>query len=178
MVDLTSPAKLDIAAAEMLQRYQCPTPFHAVRTWFLGSIVSPAMHTSPMDAVGQLWGGALPAFESSQAANAFDAALVGGLWSRLTAHQDASKPFDLLAVTAAASDAGIRHLVSVRRQEIDGYIKGLFGGLEQVVLPAEGEEGVDQSHGSGLSGTRIGSILRTCSLKALGFGGALNFLSC
>ena len=36
------------------------------------------MHASPMDAVGQLWGGALPAFESSQAANAFDAALVNG----------------------------------------------------------------------------------------------------
>ncbi len=137
---MTSPAKLDTAAAEMLQRYQCPTPFHEVRTWFLGSIVSPAMHASPMDAVGQLWGGALPAFESSQAANAFDAALVGGLWSHLTAHQDASKPFDLLAVTAAASDAGIRHLVSVRRQEIDGYIKGLFGGLEQVVLPAAADQ--------------------------------------
>jgi hypothetical protein len=26
------------------------------------------------------------------------------------------------------------------------------------VLPAEGEEGVNQSHGSGLSGTRIGQF--------------------
>jgi hypothetical protein len=46
------------------------------------------------------------------------------------------------------------------------------------VLPAEGDEGVNQSHGSGLSGTRIGSILRSCSLKAMGFRGALIFLSC
>ena len=46
---------------------------------------------------------------------------------------------------------------------------------QQVVLPAEGEEGVDEGHGEGLSGTRIGLILRTSSLKALGFRGAFNF---
>jgi hypothetical protein len=46
------------------------------------------------------------------------------------------------------------------------------------VLPAEGEEGVNQSHGSGLSGTRFRTNLRTSSLKALGFRGAPNFSTC
>jgi hypothetical protein len=44
------------------------------------------------------------------------------------------------------------------------------------VLPAQGEEGFDQSHGSGLSGTRFRANLQTCSLKGLGFRGALNCL--
>jgi hypothetical protein len=37
------------------------------------------------------------------------------------------------------------------------------------VLPAEGEEGFDQSHGARLSGTRFRANLQTSSLKALGF---------
>jgi hypothetical protein len=43
------------------------------------------------------------------------------------------------------------------------------------VLPAQGEESFDQSHGSGLSGTRFRTNLRTSSLEALGFRGALNY---
>jgi hypothetical protein len=46
------------------------------------------------------------------------------------------------------------------------------------VLPAEGEESFDQSHGVELSGTRFRTNLRASSLKALVFRGAFNFLSC
>jgi hypothetical protein len=42
------------------------------------------------------------------------------------------------------------------------------------VLPAQGEEGFKQSHSARLSGTRFRANLRTSSLKALGFRGAIN----
>jgi hypothetical protein len=46
-------------------RYQCPVPFYALRTRFLGNIASPIMSASPLDAVKALWGGDLPEFNGS-----------------------------------------------------------------------------------------------------------------
>ena len=67
----------------LLDRYQCPVPFHAVRTLFLGNIASPILSASPLDTVKALWGGELPEFDSLGAINELLAVLVMGLWNRL-----------------------------------------------------------------------------------------------
>ena len=38
----------------MLKRYNCPVPFHTVRTLFLGSIASPSFNISPIQVVQSL----------------------------------------------------------------------------------------------------------------------------
>ncbi|NBT82548.1 MAG: hypothetical protein EBT56_13175 [Betaproteobacteria bacterium] len=55
----------------MLMRYNCPLPFHAVRTRFLGSIASPVLSMSPLAVVQSLWDGDQPVFETPEAANEF-----------------------------------------------------------------------------------------------------------
>ena len=38
----------------LLERYNCPVPFHEVRTRFLGNIATPVMSASPIKMVGKL----------------------------------------------------------------------------------------------------------------------------
>ena len=59
----------DAEVIAMLKRYRCPTPFHEVRTRFLGNIASPVLSASPMETIKQLWGGELPEFDSMDAVN-------------------------------------------------------------------------------------------------------------
>ena len=90
------PAATDDEVRALLVRYQCPVPFHAVRTRFLGNIATPAMQSAPMDTVAALWGGHMPVFESLDATNELIGALVMGLWNRLTRHQERTAPFRLI----------------------------------------------------------------------------------
>src|SRR5258707_15009250 len=80
----------------LLDRYNCPIPFHEVRTRFLGNIASPVMSASPIETVKGLWGGELPPLDDINAANELIGALVMGLWNRLTRHQERNAPFRLL----------------------------------------------------------------------------------
>ena len=67
MSTLSKPKVIGASDAEviaLLQRYKCPTPFHEVRTRFLGNIASPVIGASPIETVKQLWGGKLPEFVS------------------------------------------------------------------------------------------------------------------
>src|SRR5450755_3674842 len=91
----------------LLKRYQCPTPFHAVRTRFMGSIASPARDRSPVHAVRELWGGNLPPFDSMDNLNHLLHVLIDGLWNRLTVHQTASKPFKLTQVQVKPTREGV-----------------------------------------------------------------------
>ena len=51
------PPISDEAVRALLDWYQCPVPFHTVRTRFLGNIASPDMRASPMKGIAALWGG-------------------------------------------------------------------------------------------------------------------------
>ena len=126
----------------LLGRYACPVPFHEVRTRFLGSIATPVLGASPMKIVGELWGGELPEIASLAAANELVGVLVIGLWNRLTRHQERSAPFRLVRLKVAATVDGRAALALTRRQEIDGFIEGLFGGKEAVDLPERAHHGV------------------------------------
>jgi hypothetical protein len=119
----------------LLDRYSCPTPFHAVRTRFLGNIASPLMAASPLDQVKALWGGELPEFDDLEAVNELIGALVMGLWNRLTAHQDRKHPFRLTRFDVPETREGLEHIARVRREEIDGFVEGLFGSAEAIDLP-------------------------------------------
>lgn len=136
--EMTGASDAEVIA--LLKRYQCPMPFHAVRTRFLGNIASPDMGASPLETVKQLWGGELPQFDSPAAVNELIEALVAGLWNRLTAHQDRRNPFRLLRFEAAQTREGLKHFALVRRQELDGFIEGQFGPAEHMDLPERAHE--------------------------------------
>lgn len=137
-----NPATDDQAAIALLTRHHCPTPFHEVRAWFFGSIASPVMHVAPLQIVQSLWGGELPAMASERDANELLMVLINGLWNRLTTHQDPEHPFELWPTEVPVTRQGLRQLAQVRTQEIDGFIKGLFGPAEQLDLPQEANQAV------------------------------------
>ncbi len=111
----------------LLERYYCPVPFHAVRTRFLGNIASPSMGASPIEMVKSLWGRELPVFESLDAANELIGTLVMGLWNRLTRHQERSARFRLMRLEVTATREGMGQFGLLRREELDGFVEGLFG---------------------------------------------------
>lgn len=140
---LTPITATDDEVPALLNRYECPVPFHEVRTRFLGNVATPAMTASPIKMVEDLWGGELPAFDSIDAANELIGALVMGLWNRLTRHQDRDSPFRLTRIETVPTRAGLAAMALMRRQELDGFIHGLFGREEAVDLPERAHRGLD-----------------------------------
>ena len=125
------PTATDDHVRALLKRYNCPVPFHGVRTWFLGNIATPDLRASPMEMVKALWGGTLPPFDSLEATNELIGALVMGLWNRLTRHQERTAPFRLTRIEVPATREGMARLALMRREELDGFIEGLFGDREK-----------------------------------------------
>src|ERR1700737_2124352 len=119
----------------LLEHYRCPVPFHEVRARFLGNIATPAVGVSPIKMVERLWGGELPEFNSIDAANELIGALVMGLWNRLTRHQERSAPFRLTRIEVPATRDGMGKLALLRREELEGFVEGLFGEQESLDLP-------------------------------------------
>jgi hypothetical protein len=137
------PTASDEEVRALLARYSCPVPFHEVRTRFLGNIATPAMGVSPIKMVERLWSGELPEFGLIDAAKELIGALVMGLWNRLSRHQDRNAPFRLTRIKTEATREGLGALALMRRQELDGFIEGLFGAEEAVDLPERAHRGVD-----------------------------------
>ena len=107
-------------------------------------IASPVMSASPIKVVQDLWGGELPPFDTIEEANELIGALVTGLWNRLTRHQDRASPFRLMRVDTASTREGLAALALMRRQELGGFIEGLFGREEVVDLPSRAHRGLDE----------------------------------
>lgn len=127
----------------LLKKYNCPVPYHEVRTRFLGGMATPARTASAVHVVKGLWGGKLPAFESLEAANELIGALVNGLWNSLTRHQKRAEPFRLLRTPAELTRAGLAAYTLMRRQEIDGFVEGLFNGQDEIDLPEKASASLD-----------------------------------
>jgi hypothetical protein len=119
----------------LLRQYACPVPYHEVRTRFLGNIASPELSASPLQVVKNLWGGTLPEFESIEDLNRLIDALINGLWNALTIHQKRSEPFRLVKVPVEPSVENLARLALIRRQDLDGFVEGLFHGAEAIDLP-------------------------------------------
>ena len=127
----------------LLVRYACPVPFHEVRTRCLGNIASPGIGVSPIKMIASLWGGKLPEFDTKDAVNELIGALFMGLWNRLTKHQDRNAPFRMTRSSIAPTREGLATLALMRRQELDGFVEGLFGQEEVVDVPERALRGLD-----------------------------------
>ena len=137
------PTATDDQVRALLERHKCPVPFHEVRTRFLGNIATPDIGASPIKMVESLWGGKLPEFDTIDAANELIGALVMGLWNRLTRYQERSAPFRLARLDVAATREGLAALALIRRQELGGFVEGLFGAQESVDLPERAHLGLN-----------------------------------
>ena len=128
----------------LLVLYRCPVPFHVVRTRILGSIASPELDVSPIEVVKRLWGEDSP--ESKRAASLHELmeVLVKGLWNRLARHQERRVPFHLLRIDVPLDREGLGKLALVRREELEGFMEGLFGHKEELDLPERTYRALDQ----------------------------------
>jgi hypothetical protein len=129
------PAEDSQQVRDLLRRYACPVPYHEVRTRFLGNIATPKLSASPLNVTKGLWGGAFPEVESIEDLNRLIDALINGLWNALTIHQKRGEPFRLVKVPLEPSVTNLARLALVRRQELDGFVEGLFDGWGEIDLP-------------------------------------------
>lgn len=133
----------DGAIRALLKRYGCPVPYHRVRARFMGNIATPDMNASPMQEIGRVWNDDLPVFEDQKEAEAFFGTLLQGLWNGLSAHQKRSDPFKLARVkTTPASYEYLARLAGVRREELDGFIDGLFAGQDELDFPESAHKAI------------------------------------
>jgi hypothetical protein len=93
--------------------------------------------------VEALWGGALPALDNLDAVNELLGALMMGLWNRLTRHQEPSAPFRLTRQDTPASREGLAALARLRREELEGFIAGLYGDQEGIDVPERADKALD-----------------------------------
>ncbi len=126
----------------LLLRYCCPTPLHTVRTLLLGHIASPRLDVSPMATVAQAFGGELPEFASSDEVEELMRVLVHGLWNRLSEHQSARNPFRLPRFEVTPMRQALHDLARMRAQELKGFVDGLFGVEDEMLLPQKAHEAV------------------------------------
>ena len=141
---------------ELLQAFACPTPFHAVRTRFLANIATPRFDASPFEAIKALWNGDLPEFEDTDQANDLFSALLS-FWNHLTQHQSRSKPFRLVRQPSKGSPDDLKTLCQIRTEEIEGFVDGLFGTLEELDLPDRAVDGMEHL---GKINTMLHGVLR------------------
>ena len=127
------PSEQSIRA--MLERYACPVPYHEVRTRLLGNIASPLMGKSPLPIVQGLWGGEFPPFATLDDMNELIDLLINGLWNGLTKHQSRSAPFRLFGLNLEPTAENLGKFAQVRRQELEGFIEGIFSGEDHADLP-------------------------------------------
>jgi len=127
----------------LLERYACPLPYHQVRARFMGNIATPDMTVSPMQEIQRIWNNDLPVFESKSEAEEFFGVLLQALWNALSAHQKRTDPFKLARLaTAPANLEFLARFSRVRREEIEGFVDGLFVGKDEMDLPESAHKAV------------------------------------
>jgi hypothetical protein len=95
-----------------------------------------------MAPLAQAFGGELPEFASSDDVEEVMRVLVQGLWNRLSAHQSARHPFRLPRFEVTPTRQALHNLARVRAQELKGFVDGLFGTEDEMLLPQKAHEAV------------------------------------
>jgi len=127
----------------LLEQYACPISYHQFRARFMGNIATPVMTVSPVQEIQRIWDNELPIFESNSDAEEFFGVLMQGLWNGLSAHQKRTDPFKLARIaTAPASLEFLFKFARVRRQEIEGFVDGLFAGQDEIDLAESAHKAV------------------------------------
>jgi len=138
----TGPNVSDKDVQALLLRLRCPMPLHALRTLLLGNIASPRVDVSPMGPMAQAWGGQLPEFASAAEVEEVMQVIVHGLWNRLSEHQNSRTPFRLPRFEVAPTRTALLDLARMRAQELKGFVDGLFGTEDEMLLPQKAHEAV------------------------------------
>lgn len=128
-------APTEKAVRDLLDKYACPVPYHEVRTRFLGAIASPSLGNSPLPVVKALWGGEFPPFDSMDDLNNLIDVLINQLWNSLTKHNERTATFSLTRLNLEPSAENLARFAQVRRQELEGFVEGLFGDQDRIDLP-------------------------------------------
>jgi hypothetical protein len=95
-----------------------------------------------MAPLAQAWGGELPEFASADEAEEVMQVLVHGLWNRLSEHQNSRTPFRLPRFEVLPTRQALLDLARMRAQELTGYVDGLFGTEDEMLLPQKAHEAV------------------------------------
>jgi hypothetical protein len=101
------------------------------------------MTASPMDTVAGLWGGELPAIDNLDALNELLRVLLMGLWNRLARHQNRNAPFRMIHVDAPETREGLANIAAIRREEVIGFIEGMFGKEQGLALPEQARRALE-----------------------------------
>lgn len=133
---------LDKEVQALLVRLRCPSPFHALRTLLFGHIASPRLDVSPMAPLAQAWGGELPEFASADDVEEVVRVIVHGLWNRLSDHQSSRNPFRLPRFEVPPTRTALHDLARMRAQELKGFVDGLFGTEDEMLLPQKAHDAV------------------------------------
>ena len=128
---------------DLLARYDCPVPFHAVRTRLLGNIATPRLDAPPVQTIKDLWGGEFPPVDSMDDLNALLQDLMS-LWNTLARHQVRTRPFKLAKGGSGSSVKGIEQLCRIRTEEFEGFMEGLYSAADTIDLSEWAAERMDQ----------------------------------
>jgi len=128
---------------KLLDEYACPVQLHEERTRFMGNIATPKIRASPIETLKGLWGGELPAVDSMDDLNHLINTMINGFWNSLTRHQKRNTPFKLTRNASLSGLSDLATLSLMRRQELDGFIDGLFDGEDAIDLPERAHSGVE-----------------------------------
>ena len=66
-----------------------------------------------------------------------------GLWNGLTRHQERSKPFRLIRVEIPQGREGLAQIALICREELSGFVDGLFGTAQTIELPERARRALD-----------------------------------
>jgi DNA-directed RNA polymerase subunit F len=140
----SNKSSFSVAAMKaLLEQYACPLPFYQLRARLMGNIATPDMTASPMQEIKRIWNNELPVFDSKSEAEDFFGVLFQGLWNALSAHQKRTDPFKLARIaTAPAGLEFLSRFARVRREEIEGFVDGLFANEDELDLPDSAHKAV------------------------------------
>ena len=127
----------------LLDQYECPVPFHAVRTRLLGNIATPRLDASPVQTIKDLWGGEFPPVDSMDDLNSLLQDLMS-LWNSLVRHQSRTRPFKLARASLGISSEDLQIFCQTRAEEFEGFLDGLLGDEETLDLPERAVQGMDE----------------------------------
>ena len=135
---------LDLVVRELLEHYSCPYMFHQVRAGFMGNVASPDLNVMPLREVERAWNGALPEFRDDDEINPFMQILVMGFYNKMSSHQDRDNPFKLVKLGPIfLGNECVMLFGRARRQEIEGFIGGLFCGQKDIALPKIARDAIE-----------------------------------
>ena len=107
----------------------------------MGNIASPDIDVWPLQEVERLWDGKMPVFANELEVNRFMQTLVNDFYNKLCDQQEIEKPFNLIKLKPGHIDHQyLARLGNIRREELEGFLGGLFCGLDEMEMPEKARE--------------------------------------